>query len=131
MSRKDYSDFPDKIILHESGHIHHRHSLDIIIAQTVAILCWYNPVAWLMRRDLKTLHEYQADRFVLDSGCDRSQYQLFLIAKATGTRFTSITNNLTYSRIRHRISMMNTPVSTNKTYLLRYSTLFSAQHSSH
>lgn len=46
----DFSDGCNTAIIHELGHITHRHTLDLIIAQAVAIFCWYNPAAWLLRR---------------------------------------------------------------------------------
>lgn len=107
MNREDFNECRDTILLHELGHLKKRHIFDLIISQAIAILCWYNPAAWLMRRELKTVHEYQADDYVLDSGCDARTYQLLLIKKAVGGRFPLIANNLNYSQIRRRISMMN------------------------
>lgn len=107
MNIDDYNEAAESIIAHESGHIRSLHSLDMIFAQAVAILCWYNPAAWLMRSELKSIHEYQADRHALSTGLNTRTYQLLLIKKAAGSNFPSIGNHLTHSKLKKRIEMMN------------------------
>jgi len=47
-----------------------------------------------MRRELRAIHEYEADEAVLDSGVDARQYQLLLIRKAAGGRWYSVGQQL-------------------------------------
>ncbi|MDE5875077.1 MAG: M56 family metallopeptidase, partial [Muribaculaceae bacterium] len=110
MSRNDMKDDSDMILLHEKGHISNHHTFDLLIAQIFVIMCWYNPVAWLMREELKAVHEYQADDYVLRNGCDSRAYQLFLINRTVNSGFPSIANHLNHIQIRERISMMNSPL---------------------
>ena len=49
--------------------------------QTAIIITWYCPAIWLLRNELHTLHEYEADSRVLASGVKREEYQIFLIKK--------------------------------------------------
>lgn len=91
-----------------------------MMAQIVAIICWYNPAAWLLKSELKTVHEYQADAFTLARGYDAQKYQLFIIEKAVGSKLPTITNNLSHTKLRKRISMMNRPEKTSVSHLLRY-----------
>ncbi len=106
MSKDDYESAGDTVTAHELAHIHCRHCLDLLAAQAVCILLWYNPAAWLMREELKTVHEYQADASVLASGIDPRTYQMLLIKKAVGTRFQSLANSLNHSKLKKRITMM-------------------------
>ncbi len=106
MSRDDYDSAGDMIIAHELAHICHRHCLDLLVAQLVCILQWFNPAAWLLREELKSVHEYQADDSVISQGVDARQYQLLLIKKAVGIRFHSIANSLNHSNLKKRITMM-------------------------
>ena len=55
---------------------------------------WYNPASWLMRRELRNVHEYQADNSVLAGGADTRSYQMLLIEKAAGVRLQSLANSL-------------------------------------
>lgn len=67
---------------------------------------WYNPAAWLMRRELRRVHEYQADAEVLDNGINPRDYQMLLIEKAAGVRLQSLANSLNHSNLSKRITMM-------------------------
>jgi hypothetical protein len=53
------------IITHEEYHLSQKHSLDIILAELVRILCWFNPIVLLIQKSLKETHEYLADRHTL------------------------------------------------------------------
>lgn len=81
MTEDDYNNGGDVIIAHEVAHIRHRHCFDLILAQLVCIFQWFNPAAWLMREELKAVHEFQADDTVLKSGIEPRQYQMLLIKK--------------------------------------------------
>ena len=61
---------------------------------------------WLLRRELRAIHEYEADEAVLDSGVDARQYQLLLIRKAAGGRWYSVANSFNHSKLKNRITMM-------------------------
>lgn len=106
MGEADYCGGHSLIALHERAHIERHHWLDLLAGQLVAIFQWYNPAAWLMREELKALHEYQADDAVLRSGADARAYQMLLIKKAVGARFPSLANSLNHSKLKKRITMM-------------------------
>ncbi|MCM1093548.1 MAG: M56 family metallopeptidase [Lachnospiraceae bacterium] len=106
ISQKDFLDGGDTIIAHESAHLERFHSADLLLAEIVAILTWYNPASWLMRDELCTVHEYETDDAVLRQGFNARDYQLLLIKKAVGSRFPSIANSLDHSNLSKRIKMM-------------------------
>ncbi len=106
LSRKDYLSDSSAIIAHEHKHIAARHWIDLLVAQAVCIVNWFNPAAWLMRDELMLVHEYQADMAVIDSGNDARRYQMLLIRKAVGARFPSLANSLNHSKLKKRITMM-------------------------
>ncbi|MDE6512266.1 MAG: hypothetical protein K2L00_09295, partial [Muribaculaceae bacterium] len=74
MSSVDYEAVCCSVTAHELAHIRHRHYLDLLVAQAVCVVLWYNPASWLMRDELKLIHEYQADASVIDSGADPKEY---------------------------------------------------------
>ncbi|WP_300507540.1 M56 family metallopeptidase, partial [uncultured Duncaniella sp.] len=98
MNRADWNENGDMILVHELQHLGLRHWIDLLVAQFVGIFQWYNPAAWLMREELKTVHEYQADSAVLASGVCARDYQMLLIKKAVGARFPSLANSLNHSK---------------------------------
>lgn len=94
------------VMVHELRHLSAGHSIDIFIAQLFAILVWYNPVSWLMIDELKTIHEYEADEAVIDSGANLKEYQMLLIKKTAGARLPSLANSLNHSKLQKRVTMM-------------------------
>ena len=106
MSQDDYKTAGDIIIAHEEKHLQCHHWIDLLTAEAASILLWYNPAGWLMRNELQSIHEYEADEAVLNSGIDAHTYQLLLIKKAVGARFPSIANSLNHSNLKKRITMM-------------------------
>ena len=106
VSEKDLHENVREILLHECAHIRHRHSWDLLVAEVCIFLQWFNPAAWLLKQELQTIHEYEADSEVLRSGIDARQYQLLLIRKAVGTRLYSMANSLNHSNLKKRITMM-------------------------
>lgn len=107
LSEKDYRENPEEIILHEKMHMLKKHNLDVIFAELFLIVHWCNPMVWLLSRDLREIHEYEADKAVLDKGIDATRYQLLLVKKVVGERrFTSVVNSFNQSKIKNRITMM-------------------------
>lgn len=94
------------VMVHELRHLSAGHSIDIFIARLYAILVWYNPVSWLMIDELKTVHEYEADEAVIDSGANLKEYQMLLIKKTAGARLPSLANSLNHSKLQKRVTMM-------------------------
>ena len=107
ISRSDYeSDNSRMIIEHEQAHIHHRHSIDVLLAQMVCALQWFNPAAWALKRSLQEVHEYEADAAVLADGLNERQYQLCLVQAALSGRIGYVTSNFADCSTKKRITMM-------------------------
>jgi beta-lactamase regulating signal transducer with metallopeptidase domain len=107
ISEKDYLESSREIITHELAHIEGRHSLDLILAEVITIMHWFNPAAYLLKQELRNIHEYQADEAVIDKGIDAKQYQLLLIKKAVGDRLYTMANSFNHSKLKNRITMIS------------------------
>ena len=107
IGRGDFENHPE-ILLHESMHVRYGHSADLLFMSLVCVLQWFNPLVWLMRSEIRMLHEYEADEAVLNKGIDASQYQLLLVRKAVGDKRFLIANSFNHSKLKNRIAMMNT-----------------------
>lgn len=94
------------VTAHEEAHLRRLHWLDLIPAQLTVILQWFSPAAWLMMRELKTVHEFQADCEV--AGDDPAAYQMMLLKKTVGSSFPTFADSLNHSQIKLRITMMMT-----------------------
>lgn len=114
MPRRDWYEFGQMILRHEKAHIESRHWIDLLFMQAAIIITWYCPAIWLLRNELHTLHEFEADRRVLASGVKRDEYQMFLIKKTVGARFATLSNCLNHSSLKKRITMMLSSKQTGK-----------------
>lgn len=96
-----------QILTHEQTHVAQWHSADALLSQLFVAVFWFNPVAWLMRLQVRNNLEYLADRSVISGGTDKKAYQYHLLAVAYRTNVATITNNFNVLPLKRRIMMMN------------------------
>ena len=106
LSRQDYTEHDAAVLAHERAHIRLRHSWDVLLVDTLTALQWFNPAMWMLRQDLRAIHEYEADGAVLSQGFNARQYQYLLITKAASIGGYSIANGISHSTLKNRIHMM-------------------------
>jgi TonB family protein len=106
VSEADLAENREAILAHERAHIANRHSWDLLLAEVCAFFQWFNPAAWLLKQELQTVHEYEADEWVIRHGIDAKTYQLLLIKKAVGAKLYYMANSLNQSSLKKRITMM-------------------------
>ena len=104
LSREDLAS--PVILSHEKAHVALRHSQDLLFIDLVTVIQWFNPVIWLLRQDLRALHEYEADAQVLEGGADAREYQYLLVRKAVAGEHFSVANSFSHSTLKGRITMM-------------------------
>ena len=105
------------ILEHELAHVLLGHSLDMLLCELTARLLWFLPFAWMLRKDLRDVHEFQADRKVLRSGIEEEGYQHLLIRHAVNQQAPSVANSFAHSTIKKRLVMMCRRPSTRKAAL--------------
>ena len=111
ISEKDYKPYGREILLHEKAHILNLHSMDILFLTLVEAVQWWNPIAYLLGRSLRDVHEYEADDYVLHQGISLHNYQELLVKKSLANTSYAFANNFNHSLIKKRIYMMNHPKS--------------------
>ena len=98
-------DKEELILRHEKAHISHGHFADIWVIELTTRLLWFNPFLWLARRELRNVHEFEADHDVLEGGADVAVYQTVLLAQAVDSG-SSYANGFSHSFIRRRFIEM-------------------------
>mgnify|MGYP003287822565 CR=1 FL=1 len=93
------------VIQHECAHIRHHHSLERIAMELMKAVLWFNPFVWLFSRLLTEVHEFEADREVIDSGFDNRLYATSIFTQAFGFS-PDIANGLHSSLTKKRFKMM-------------------------
>ena len=106
LSREDYENGYSQILTHEKAHIALRHSWDVLFVDMITALQWFNPAMWMLKADLRAIHEFEADDAVLRSGADVKEYQYLLIRKAVSKSGYSVANSFNHSTLKARITMM-------------------------
>jgi len=97
-----------QILLHEKIHIQQRHSFDIVLAELVLVLQWFNPFAWIYRTELENNLEFLTDDAVLGhKEVERESYQMSLLKVSAPHLSLGITTNYNQSLLKKRILMMN------------------------
>ena len=114
LSQSDYEAQDASVLAHERGHIRQHHSFDVLLVDTLTALQWFNPAMWMLRQDLRAIHEYEADAAVLSQGINMRQYQYLLIQKAVSDCGYSVVNGITHSTLKNRIHMMLNNKKTNR-----------------
>lgn len=107
LSRNDWELPHESILTHEKAHIAYGHSIEILLVDVLSALQWFNPAIWMLRADLKELHEYEADDAVLRAGANLREYQYLLIRKAVSKSGYSVANSFNHSILKNRITMMS------------------------
>ena len=106
LPRADWERGCPEIIAHERAHIRGGHAEEDFLLEMLTAAQWFNPWMWALRRDLRTLHEYEADAAVLAEGYARSAYQLSLIGRAAAARGLQVGTPYGGEPLRQRIGMM-------------------------
>lgn len=106
-----YAFFPNEnvapdIVRHEASHIGHRHSWDVLFVEMMMVLQWFNPFIYLYKKELQSLHEYQADRDVVATGVDKRNYMMLILQQCTAVDFSGIGNNFSLILTKKRIKMI-------------------------
>ncbi len=96
-----------EILTHEQTHANQWHSIDVLVSEIVCIFCWFNPFAWLMKREIRTNLEYLADNRVLETGHDSKSYQYHLLGLSHHKAAATIYNSFNVLPLKKRIKMMN------------------------
>ena len=117
ISEADWNNNENAIIRHEKAHVALRHSIDVLITDIIAAAQWFNPAIWMLRIDLRAVHEYEADDTVLRAGTDLRSYQYLLISKAAAMNGYTIANNFNHSILKNRIFMMEKERTTGRSLL--------------
>ena len=97
-----------EVLKHEQTHIRQLHSLDNLLIELVSMVCWFNPAAWLLKREIRMNHEYLADRQVVEAGFDKKKYQYHLLGmEQPQTMIATLYHSFSVLPLKKRIGMLN------------------------
>ncbi len=114
--------YDKEILEHEKAHIRLKHSWDIILIELYIAFFWFNPLLYFYRKSLKSVHEFQADKGVLQKGVKTSDYMRLLLESLEVRKPNNLYNYFNQSILKKRVNMM-TKSKSNHISKLKY-TLF-------
>ena len=117
--KNSLSSASDPIIRHEIAHIRMFHTLDLLLTELFIALTWFNPFVFLFRKLLKSVHEFQADQFVLRNNVSKSDYLSLMLQNLLTTEPISISSSFSGLTIKNRIEMI-TKHKSSSNQILRY-----------
>jgi len=97
----------DEIVQHEMVHARQLHSADVLVAELLTALMWFNPLIWMMKNSVQLVHEYLADEGAINEGLDKVTYQALLVNQAAEGRLVPLSSRFSQSIIKKRIIMMS------------------------
>jgi hypothetical protein len=97
-----------RIVRHEMVHVQEWHSADKLFMQLILAIFWINPFYWLIRRELRSVHEFIADKHA--TGEEGGAALAAMILESSFYRSSSfITNQFFNTSIKRRIAMITKP----------------------
>jgi len=98
----------NQILMHEKVHVRQKHSMDLLLAELVLMFQWFNPFAWLYRKEMENNLEFLTDdHLVQREAVEKSSYQMSLLKVSSPQLPLSVTTNYNQSLLKKRIAMMN------------------------
>lgn len=105
----DNEDELKSILAHEQIHARQGHSVDLIVAEILTVIQWFNPFAYLLKKIMKENHEYLSDHEVITNYHDANSYRLLLLEHSSTLKTNILTHNFSYSLLKRRLKMMKRP----------------------
>jgi TonB-dependent SusC/RagA subfamily outer membrane receptor len=95
-----------RIIQHEFVHVRQKHSIDLLVAELLCVVNWFNPFAWAIRYAIRQNLEFIADHTVIANGIAKKEYQ-YLLLKVIGVNQYALASHFNFANLKKRIAMMN------------------------
>ncbi len=93
-----------QILRHELFHINQKHSHDSLYLEILTVIFWINPFFYLLKKELKAIHEFLADRFAIREH-RQADYAELLLMQALQTQL-KLVHPFFHNQIKRRIAMI-------------------------
>ena len=94
-----------QIFKHELAHVEEKHSLDKLFINAVLVIFWFNPIFWLIRKELNMIHEFIADQKAIEQG-DTTEFAAMILQAAYPNHQFALGNSFFHSPIKRRLLML-------------------------
>ena len=113
----------EELYTHELIHVNQKHTLDVLLAEALKTVFWFNPIFIFYKKAIQLNHEFLADEKVVTIYDNVPFYQNLLLAHTNTNPTFALTSNLNYSVTKKRFIMMTKSVSRTKVLLYKIALL--------
>lgn len=92
---------------HEVQHIRMGHTFESFFLEIWSCLFWFNPFVWLIKKQLKEIHEFQTDTSLVNAGIDSIDYQNHLLNYTIESSTFVASNSFAKTTLKRRIKMLS------------------------
>src|SRR5690606_26392103 len=96
----------NELFAHELVHVNQKHTLDILFAEFLIMVMWFNPLLYFYKKAIQLNHEFLADEKVIDAYQDVVSYQQMLLSRSSATPVLQLASNLNFGLTKKRLLMM-------------------------
>lgn len=108
-----------QILLHELTHVREKHSFDKTFIEILMVFGWFNPIFWIIKKELYMVHEFIADEQSVENH-DSSTLAEILLTAAFPQQQYILRNSFFFSPIKRRIIMLSKNTNSRFSYLRRF-----------
>lgn len=107
-----------QMLAHELVHFRQKHSADKLLIELMMVVGWFNPVFWILKKELYLIHEFIADSRSIENK-DSALLAELLLAAAYPQQQNTFTHPFFFSPIKRRITMLKKITSPRFSYFRR------------
>ena len=107
-----------QIFRHELYHVKQQHSSDILFMELLCCIAWFNPFFFLVKKELKAIHEFLADEYAVSQN-NRLDYAELLVVHALEQKKAGLLHPFSQHQIKRRIMMITKSNSLRRGWLSR------------
>ena len=95
----------EHIFQHELVHVREKHSWDTLFLQLILAAFWCNPFFWLIKKELRMIHEFIADKKSVGQS-DAHAFATMILHTIYPQHYTHLTNQFFHQSIKRRLAML-------------------------
>ncbi len=113
-----HSEAGRQIFQHELVHIKEKHTLDALFLQAVMVVFWCNPFFWLIKKELRFIHEFIADKQSVGKA-GTAAFATMILQAAYPSQYSSLVNPFFQKSIKRRLLMLTKMQNPKRKYMSR------------
>ncbi|TPE44277.1 M56 family metallopeptidase [Pontibacter mangrovi] len=95
----------EQVLAHELAHVQFGHTWDVLFYELLSAVLWFHPAVWMLKEELRDVHEYQADAAVVKEH-QAQKYTSLLSKEALLSMGLPVGSHFTKPQVLKRLHML-------------------------